>query len=427
MHNQFLSIFSEIGELKRVLLHRPGSELDSLTPKYLDAMLFEDIPFLERMQEEHDSFAAELRSQGCEVLYVEELLRETVGNAAVAKSLIDKTIALAGIPDTHLTESLKERFLSFKPAELARHLISGIRKEEIDEENSSFQSNLSSFIRDDYPFYINPLPNLYFTRDPGSVIGNSCSINTMQTAARKRETLLLSAILKNNPRMVAEGIGEHLLEGYTGGSSIEGGDILVLSHDTVAVGCSARTETWAIEELAKRILHTEETAGDLSNRKFSRVLVIQIPFTRAYMHLDTVFTMVDYDKFTIYPGVEPALKVFSITRGASDGLSICVEEGLSTALKKSLNLGAVDLIKTGGGDRITAAREQWNDSANTLATAPGVVVTYRRNVVSNDTLTKHGITVHPIQGSELVRGRGGPRCMSMPLLRAEKRISSGLL
>ena len=408
-------VCSEIGLLKKVLLHRPGSELETLTPKYLDTMLFEDIPFLDSMREEHNAFAETLRNNGCEVLYVDDLLLETVINLKARNVLIEKTVATAGIPDRELCEALKAYLFGMNDVSLSQHLISGIKKEEITLERPSDKRDLSYYIRDEYPFYINPLPNLYFTRDPGSVIGNKCSINTMQTEARRRESLLLAEIMRYHPKFrIADSAESYILEGYAEGSSIEGGDILVLDSNTLAVGCSARTEAWAIEEFAKKVL-IPESGGEESG--FKNILVIQIPFTRAYMHLDTVFTMVDYDKFTIYPGVEPALKIFTVSLGEDRILKVGQERGLKETLEKYLQLSAVDLIQTGGGDRIAAAREQWNDSANTLAIAPGVVVTYRRNVVSNDTLDKHGVTVLPIQGSELVRGRGGPRCMSMPLIR----------
>lgn len=417
-----IQVFSEIGELKSVILHRPGNELESLTPQYLDAMLFEDIPFLFSMQEEHDAFADTLRGSGCEVLYIERLLNETIQNPEIRQHLIRQTLEESRIPDHHLRDLLYDYLDEMQNEELTRHLIGGVRKSELVQDRPVGMRDLSYYIRDEYPFYINPLPNLYFTRDPGSIVGSRCSINTMKTDARKRESIILSAIMRNHPRFLTDGsgpgkpVGSHLLEGYAEGSSIEGGDILVLDRETIALGCSARTEAWAIEELADRILE----GGTINAHEypdFRKVLVVQIPFTRAYMHLDTVFTMVDRDKFTIYPGVEPNLKVFTLSRGSRRNLRVAPERGLEQALKKSLKLPAVDLIKTGGGDRITAAREQWNDSTNTLAIAPGVVVTYRRNMVSNDTLEKHGITVLPIRGSELVRGRGGPRCMSMPLFR----------
>lgn len=410
-----LQVRSEIGTLKTVLLHKPGRELESLTPQYLDAMLFEDIPFLEKMREEHNKFAKTLREHGTKVLYFDELLKETLQVPGIREDLISQTVQLAEIKYDSLYKAITDYLHSLSAETLGDHLIGGLLKQEID--HKDVEKSLSYFIRDAYPYYINPLPNLYFTRDPGSVLGNGISINEMQTAARRRETQLLSMIMKKHP-VLSQQAGM-VYEGYAANSNIEGGDILVLNDETLAVGCSARTAAWAVEELA-RIMLTPEDAG---GQGFKRVLVMQIPFTRAYMHLDTVFTMVDHDKFTIYPGIESRLKVFQITLQKTEhaekgSIQVETEDSIRQALCRALHVPSVDLIQTGGGDMITAAREQWNDSTNTLAVAPGTVVTYRRNMVSNDTLSQHGIQVLPIEGSELVRGRGGPRCMSMPLRRS---------
>ena len=420
-----IQVASEIGELKKVLLHRPGKELESLTPQYLDAMLFEDIPYLLKMQEEHDFFAETLRDRGCRILYIEELLKEVIVDPGIRQTLIRQAVDSAHIPDKALQEVIHEHLDAMSSEMVTQTLIAGFHKDDLS--RSREMRNLSYYIRDEYPFYISPLPNLYFTRDPGSVVGTVLSINTMRSEARKRESQMLSVIVGNHPEFCSDaGVPVETYQGYAEGSCIEGGDILVLNADTVMVGCSARTEAWAIEELARLVL-----SCDPQGPGFKQMLVVQIPFTRAYMHLDTVFTMVDHDKFTIYPGVEPRLKVFRLTlersKGVSGGMTtsqgipccLCVheEDSLRRALKQVLGVLSVDLIRTGGGDSITAAREQWNDSTNTLAVAPGTVVTYRRNMVSNETLERHGITVLPIPGSELVRGRGGPRCMSMPLFR----------
>ncbi|MCF7933547.1 MAG: arginine deiminase [Spirochaetia bacterium] len=407
-----ISIHSEIAPLRSVLLHRPGRELESLTPQYLDAMLFEDIPFLLKMQEEHDKFAQTLRDQGCTVLYVEELLAQTIARSPEAQErLIVETISDSGVKDQRIKEDIYRLLADMTPEDLAQRLISGVLKQEVPITRET--PDLAYYIRDEYPYYVTPLPNLYFTRDPGTAIGDGFSINRMKTAARQRETLLLSVIFDTlTTSLSSPGSKIGLLREYTDGSSIEGGDILILNDSTIAVGCSARSEPWAIERLAASIL---QRGG--SDTGFQRMMVIQIPFTRAYMHLDTVFTMVDSDKFTIYPGVESRLKVFIIEKDVKGELQVHQGGELRSALRDLLGVPAVDLIQTGGGDLITAAREQWNDSTNTLALAPGKVVTYRRNVVSNDTLDAHGIEVLAIEGSELVRGRGGPRCMSMPLFR----------
>ena len=400
-----LTVTSEIGKLRSVLLHRPGKELERLTPAYLEEMLFDDIPWLKRIRLEHDEFAAVLASRGSEVLYYSDLLSDILTNKDVKTKVIDDVISFSHIQNQYLVGEIVEFLTSKNPAELAELIIAGLAISDLP--GKTGRSRLSDHINEAFPFYISPLINLYFTRDPGAVIDNIMSISSMKREARRRESLILHHINKYHPRFAAAS-GE-IWNSHQNPNSIEGGDILVLNKETVAIGCSVRTSTSAIEEVAESLFK-----GDTPVKE---VLVIQIPFTRAYMHLDTVFTMVDYDKFTIFPGIENSVRVFSITAGHKDGLNIKPVDDLLSALKTSLKLPAVNLIPSGGGDVITAAREQWNDSTNTLAIAPGVVVTYDRNTVSNDTLRNNGIEVVEIEGSELVRGRGGPRCMSMPLNR----------
>ncbi len=400
-----LSITSEIGKLRSVLLHRPGKELERLTPAYLEEMLFDDIPWLKQIQLEHDQFAAVLRNHDSEVLYYSDLLSDILINSNVKSEVINDVISFSHIQNQYLVSEITDYLISKSPAELAEIIIAGLSISDLPGKKG--RSRLSDYINEAFPFYISPLINLYFTRDPGAAIGNRMSISSMKTEARRRESLILHHINRFHPKFSDH--SDEIWNSYRNPNSIEGGDILVLSPETVAVGCSVRTSTSAIEELAESLFK-----GGLA---FREILVIQIPFTRAYMHLDTVFTMVDYDKFTIFQGIENSVKVFSITSGQNNGLNIKPVDSLLSALKTSLKLSAVNLIPSGGDDVITAAREQWNDSTNTLAIAPGVVVTYDRNTVSNDTLRSNGIEVVEIGGSELVRGRGGPRCMSMPLNR----------
>ena len=400
-----LSIRSEIGKLRSVLLHRPGKELERLTPAYLEEMLFDDIPWLKQIRLEHDEFADVLRNHGCEVLYYSDLLADILCDNNVKSEVIDDVISFSHIQNPNLVGEIVDHLSSKNNEELSEIIISGLAISDLP--GKSGRSRLSDFINEAFPFYISPLINLYFTRDPGAVIGDRMSISSMKTEARRRESLILHHINKFHPRFTDN--SKTPWNSHANPNSIEGGDILVLSPETIAIGCSVRTSTSAIEEVAESLFK--------GNSSVKEVLVIQIPFTRAYMHLDTVLTMVDYDKFTIFPGIENSVKVFSITAGQKSGLNIKSVDSLLSALKLSLKLPSVKLIPSGGGDIITAAREQWNDSTNTLAIAPGVVVTYDRNTVSNDTLRSNGIEVVEIGGSELVRGRGGPRCMSMPLNR----------
>ncbi len=403
INNSFLNVTSEIGKLKSVLLHRPGKELERLTPQYLEELLFDDIPWLSRMREEHNAFAKLMKEQGTDVYYYEELLKDVLDNKYTHKLFVEDIMKNCNIDNRELEYAISEYLLKKTGEEVVEIAISGLQKSDLPEINREL--GLLDYIKSDFPFYINPTPNLYFTRDQGAVIGQGLSINKMGTDARNRETMFLKYIYKYHP--LFKGENTSLWYDYTEKSSLEGGDILVLSDKVVAVGCSQRTSAKSIEILAQNLFQ---------NSIVEKVLAIKIPFTRAYMHLDTVFTMVDYDKFTIYPGIENRMDIYELTKGATRP-KVKPIDTLENALKSALGLPAIKLIKTGRGDALTASREQWNDATNTLAVAPGVIITYNRNEVSNEYLRKNGIEVLEIEGSELVRGRGGPRCMSMPLVR----------
>lgn len=399
----FINVTSEIGRLKRVLLHRPGQEVENLVPEYLGRLLFDDIPYLKIAQQEHDKFAQVLRENGAEVVYLEELSAEVLEDEKVKLEFLKEFLEESGITSPSLKESLIE-YLSKMPArQMVDKIMAGVRKNEIEVKEPT---SLVELMADDYPFYLDPMPNLYFTRDPGASIGNGITLNRMRTEARRRETLFLKYIIKYHKSF--EGIP--LWYDRSMPYAIEGGDELVLSDKVVAIGCSERTSAEAIEMVARNLFN--------ANTSFEKVLVFEIPKCRAFMHLDTVFTMVDYDKFTIHPGVQGPLSVYEVTKAANNTIKFKHNTSpLNKILAEALNLSSVELIQCGGGDFIIAGREQWNDGSNTLAIAPGVVVTYERNYVTNEILTKRGIKVITIPSSELSRGRGGPRCMSMPLYR----------
>jgi arginine deiminase len=401
-----INITSEIGKLKAVLLHKPGYELERITPEYLAEMLFDDIPWLRKMKEEHDGFAKTLKDRGAKVYYVKDLLEQVLENHDAKRHMLKEVLDGCDIDNPDLREILIDHLQGLESRELANKLIWGLKKSEVPGVLKHY--SLVDYITQDFPYYINPLPNLYFTRDPGSVIGNGLSINKMAVRARKRESIFLKYLYKYHS--LFNSTNTPLWYSPNNRYSIEGGDILVLSSEVLAIGCSERTTAQGIELLSRNLFE-----GFPSLKK---ILVMMIPHIRAFMHLDTVFTMVDYDKFTIYPGVEDHIRVFKVTPDSRPySLNVQPEDSLSEALKKALKLTAVNLIKSGGGDEITAAREQWNDSTNTLAIAPGVVITYNRNEASNRVLRQNGVEVVEIDGQELVRGRGGPRCMSMPLIR----------
>lgn len=406
-----LNVTSEIGRLKTVLLHRPGEEIENLTPDLLDRLLFDDIPYLKVAREEHDAFAQTLREAGVEVLYLEVLAAEAIGTSdEVKQQFISEFIDEAGVESERLKEALIQYFNSFSDNKaMVDKMMAGVRKEELKDYH---RESLYDQVNNVYPFVCDPMPNLYFTRDPFATIGHGITLNHMRTDTRNRETIFAKYIFRHHPRF--EGKDIPFWFNRDDKTSLEGGDELILSKEILAVGISQRTDSKSVENLARKLLYYPDTS-------FKTILAFKIPVSRAFMHLDTVFTQVDYDKFTVHPGIVGPLEVYAITKDPeNDGQLIAVEEcdTLENILKKYLKRD-IELIKCGGGDEIIAAREQWNDGSNTLAIAPGEVVVYSRNYVTNEILEKKGIKLHVIPSSELSRGRGGPRCMSMPLIRED--------
>lgn len=405
-----LHITSEIGELKTVLLHRPGKELENLIPEYLERLLFDDIPYLPTVQKEYDYFASVLRNRGIEVLYLDKLAAESLENEEVRRRFIGEVLSESNA-DIHGTyDILKDYLLSFPVEEMVQKVMAGVLKTEIAEEK---KTHLYELMSEHYPFYLDPMPNLYFTRDPAAVIANGLTINRMREEARRRESLFMQYIIQYHPRFSKFDIPVWL--GRNERFPIEGGDELVLSEDTVAIGVSSRTSAKAIENLALQLFKRD---GHIQ-----KVVAVEIPKSRAFMHLDTVFTMVDYNKFTIHPAIQGPdgnMRIYILEKTGDPGqINIQERNNLTAVLKEVLHLPEIDLIPCGGGDLIASAREQWNDGSNTLTIAPGVAVTYDRNYVSNEMLRRHGIEVIEIPSSELSRGRGGPRCMSMPMMRED--------
>ncbi|HDR7588836.1 arginine deiminase [Bacillus mycoides] len=405
-----IHVTSEIGELQTVLLKRPGKEVENLTPDYLQQLLFDDIPFLPIIQKEHDYFAQTLRNRGVEVLYLEKLAAEALVGKKLREEFVDR-ILKEGHADVNVAhQTLKEYLLSFSNEELIQKIMGGVRKNEIE---TSKKAHLYELMEDHYPFYLDPMPNLYFTRDPAATIGDGLTINKMREPARRRESLFMEYIIKYHPRFANHNVPVWLDRDYK--FPIEGGDELILNAETIAIGVSARTSAKAIERLAKNLFSRQN--------KIKKVVAIELPKCRAFMHLDTVFTMVDYDKFTIHPAIQGPkgnMNIYILEKGSDEEtLKITHRTSLMDTLKEVLGLSELVLIPCGGGDVIASAREQWNDGSNTLAIAPGVVVTYDRNYVSNALLREHGIEVIEVLSSELSRGRGGPRCMSMPIVRKD--------
>ena len=396
---------SEIGRLRRVLLHRPGGELENLMPEYLERLLFDDIPYLKEAQKEHDAFADCLRQQGVEVVYLTDLVAESLTGPEVRREFLHQFLNESGVTDARTRDMLEEYLGAMGDREMVSAMMAGVRRDKLRAAGGRLGDYLSA-AEDGYPFAVDPLPNLYFTRDPFATIGTGVSLHKMHTATRNRETLFGKFIFEYHPKY--KNVPRWYDRGET--SSLEGGDILVLSPRVLAVGISQRTREDSIDTLAETILSYDGT--------FRKVLAFNIPKTRSFMHLDTVFTMVDRDKFTVHPNILSSITVFVMELDEGGKMKIHQEDGrLEDILKKHLELDKVTLIPCGEGSEIDAAREQWSDGSNTLAIAPGEVVVYSRNYVTNRALEEAGIRIHTIPSAELSRGRGGPRCMSMPLWR----------
>ena len=407
-----IHVTSEIMPLKKVLLHRPGRELLNLTPNTLEELLFDDIPYLKVAEEEHDAFSQLLRDNGVEVVYLEDMVAEVLDiSPGIRRDFLRQFIAEAGVRATRYHEIIYDYLDGIASSkELVLKTMEGVYLNELPRTRLRLDHSLVDQVHGDSRIVVNPMPNLYFTRDPFASIGTGVAINRMYSVTRCRETIYADYLFKYHPDFKDV---EHYYDRFMP-FHIEGGDVLNLSEHTLAVGISQRTEPDAIELLAKKIFKNRYSAIDT-------LLAIRIPETRAFMHLDTVFTQIDYDKFMVHPGILGPIEVFKITPGDSaDEVRIArTREPLEQVLAHALGTDHVELIKCGGGDRITAEREQWNDGSNTLCIAPGKVIVYERNNVTNAILRDEGITVLEIPSSELSRGRGGPRCMSMPLCRQQ--------
>ncbi len=394
---------TEVGRLRTVMLHRPGPELKRLTPRNNDRLLFDGIPWVSRAQEEHDAFADALRARDVEVLYLMDLLTETLESEAAREHAIAGAMSSLHLGDTlrqYLTRSLHDQ----SPAELASYLTAGVRNDEVRGGHGLVTSLLAS---DD--FLIDPLPNLLFTRDSSVWVRDRVAITSLAMPARERETQLTELIYTEHPRFA----GTPTLHGWQF-EHVEGGDVLLMAPGVVAVGVGERTTPAGAERLARQLF-----GAGLAHT----VLAVPIAQERATMHLDTVCTMVDVDKIVMYPNVADSLQAFTVTCKDRNGdadedlvLQTSLAEPFLVAAAKAMSIDTLHQIDT-GLDPVTAEREQWDDGNNTLALSPGVAVAYERNIETNTRLEESGIEVVAIAGSELGSGRGGPRCMSCPISR----------
>ena len=403
-----IKVNSEIGKLKVVLLHEPGEELHNLTPSKLDDLLFDDIPWLPLAKKEHQAFAKTFTDAGVKVVYLVDLMKEVLDlSNDIRDAFIEQFVKEADVHSNTLRELTIDYLKSIKDnKELILKTIAGIKKTDI----PSYSVRTLTDHVEDYLFVADPMPNLYFQRDPFASIGEGVSLNKMYSVTRSRETIYGEYIFKYHPVYKKTPLYYSRYEDV----NIEGGDIMVLNNHVLIVGVSQRTTSEAVERLAKNLFFNNET-------DFDTVLAFTIPQARTFMHLDTVFTQVDKNKFTIHKGCYEKLKIYRLTKDINqDGKLKVIEldQKLEDVLESYINM-PVTLIPCGGGDAISADREQWSDGSNTVAIAPGEVIAYERNDITNEALMKNGIKVHIIPSSELSRGRGGPRCMCMPLVREE--------
>jgi len=396
-----LGASSEVGRLRTVMLHRPGPELKRLTPRNNDKLLFDGIPWVARAREEHDAFAEALRDRGVEVLYLTDLLTETLADDVARARAIDNVTTSLHLGDT-LRNYLRTALAELAPVDLTDVLTAGVRNDEVRGGHGLVTSLLAS---DD--FLVDPLPNLLFTRDSSVWIRDHVAVTSLAMPARERETQLTDLIYTHHPRFE----GTPKIHGWQS-EHVEGGDVLLLAPGVIAVGVGERTTPAGVERLARQVF-----AGGLAHT----VLAVPIAQERATMHLDTVCTMVDVDKIVMYPNVADHLSAVTVTVRDDDELHVASPEPFLVAAAKAMGIDTLHQIDT-GLDPVTAEREQWDDGNNTLAISPRVAVAYERNVETNSRLEEAGIEVVAIAGSELGSGRGGPRCMSCPIARDEVDI-----
>ena len=406
-----IHVRSEIHPLKKVLLHRPGRELLNLTPDRLPELLFDDIPFLRVAQQEHDAFAQTLRDNGVEVVYLEDLMAEVLKlHPGLVEPFVYQWLEEGNIKTKKWQDRIYAYLMDhFKGKDLVEKTMEGLTLKEM---GGGSSYSLQDLIAPADDLIVDPMPNLYFTRDPFASVGNGVFLHKMCFPTRCRETIYADYIFRYHPDFEGQ-VTRYYDRNFP--ANIEGGDVLNLTADTLAIGISQRTAPDAIEKVARYLFNDPDA-------KIRTILAFDIPNCRAFMHLDTVFTQIDVDKYTVHPAILGPLTVYEITPDPDEANSLSIQKvdsDLKTILETYTHVDSIELIYCGGDDLIAAAREQWNDGSNTLCVYPGTIIVYQRNDVTNAILRDKGINVLEIPSAELSRGRGGPRCMSMPLIRAE--------
>ena len=412
-------VHSEVGRLRKVMVHRPELSLQRLTPSNHDELLFDDVLWVERAQSEHDQFVARMRERGVEVFLFRDLLGEALAASDEGRRRLIELAASEYTVGLSLVDEVRAVLWDMKPDQLARHLIGGLTVAESGLDLGRFRgSSLPAAALDDTSmFVLPPLPNTLFTRDSSCWIYGGVSINPMYWPARRLEAYNVAAIYRYHPMFDGAGFEywyPHLGDDGRfnavdfGRASMEGGDVQPIGNGTVLIGLSERTQARMIEQIA-RALFAKGAA--------ERVIAAVMTKDRAHMHLDTVFTMLDRDKATAYPKVMDQVRAISLRPGASEGtFHVTQEDGFLPAVADALGVPELQVVET-GGDAYQQEREQWDDGNNVVALEPGVVVAYERNTYTIAKMREAGVEVVTIEGFELGKGRGGGHCMTCPLVR----------
>ncbi len=406
---QLSPMWSEIGELQRVLVHRPGRELERITPRNREELLFDDILWVERAQEEHDAFTEVLDEQGVKVDELQTLLGEALDVPAARETVLASTLRAATL-GPRLEYEVGAWLESLPGNELAQWCIGGVAFADLPFASSSFTAHTAGL--DD--LVIPPLPNSYYARDPSTWVGPGVVLSAMAHRARRREVLHLETIYRHHPRFLAVSPGETIAgpiifgEDRPGTAGVEGGDLLAIAPGVLVAACGGRTRSGTVEALAAELF----AAGAAKE-----VLAVQLPGRGGEVHLDTVFSQIDHDAFVVYADLVERLPTYALRPAKGGRIEVDHEEHLFSAVARAMEVDSLRLYDT-GDDALSSEREQWSGGSNVLALAPGVVVAYERNVRSIARLREAGIEVLAIPGSELGRGRGGPRCMCCPLARS---------